>query len=497
MRITTGVNLGSLYDLNVHTATAFAVPLIFRAIERAPSPALTCSLIDRRNAATDNFSATAEPDATPMSSSHDHAGSKTKRTFSFPLPAIPTLHREIYALHRHTPALRGVQMLATHFTQLTEGWSMTGEQTLVLDDAATRATCKPSQEKQRQWKFDRERCCSVPWDRLHDETQDEDVAPSCPEEIGSLSLLRSDQFRATVSDYIEAPKTVKWLILPQPAHGWALEDMEQALHKLCHRPTINSHCALNDEVAPFSLRIDDATPALRLALFSSEAERRAFQRGRTDLRRPLNNGTFAWCICGLDFCVLVGWLSAMMVGSAHEWPTRFYLPWHLSFGLLLLLSFAFMCYRADVDSKHWVWDAIGVAWPLKRWIATGCPASYSRSEVLEQLRLSPPPGLLYAAETSSEGDELRSSSLYLQRRPDPQGWFVLAGVREGDFLARYSEVFRGALARGDDGTAGQRNLDAAMRSVDRKERMRKEAQRWESDDATGVELGRSDHFVTI
>lgn len=123
-----------------------------------------------------------------------------------------------------------------------------------------------------------------------------------------------------------------------------------------------------------------------------------------------------------SFFVSIVSLVYMLNEIGPQWMVPIFCPILIAFSVITITL---------ANKKTHCFDGIGLAWCLKRWRSTGLPQSFSREEVLAELdkrqRQNVPEESEYTATAA-----LDRSQTYLQRRTD--GWYVLEGTREGDWL---------------------------------------------------------------
>jgi hypothetical protein len=246
------------------------------------------------------------------------------------------------------------------------------------------------------------------------------------------------------------------------AYGWDLCLIEDELNKLIQPPSIASSVfAPNALIVRISVTLGSSDgslqPALALRLFTRSIQARIYQY----LRIQYENATAISIIFGGPFfCLLIG-LVVGYYASGGVPRSVFYLvlfaglPAATLFAILLLLPV-----------KEAIYSNIGMAWALKSWKSTGFPASNSRREVIDGLR-----------HNNSLPAEIADDKVILQRRPD--GWYLMEGMREGDWLEANRQLIEDAIKEQRNGLLDSERL-SELRMI------RHRLAQYEGDDAVGI-----------
>lgn len=193
-----------------------------------------------------------------------------------------------------------------------------------------------------------------------------------------------------------------------------------------------------------------------LLSFSSDLQtlKVEYQRSESWLNLSIHEGSLSDSLRALSYEQGLG-IFALALASAlgflcfHLWraieePSPFVviLLVAFSFFIFLLFWFGFSVMR---EAGSIVTDSVALGFPLKAWVPTGLPGSYSRSEVLAELH-------------KTGADE----QVPLQRRTD--GWYVLKGTREGDWLKLHRRTILNAIKTSFNGDLSSEIAQSARSS---------------------------------
>ena len=275
--------------------------------------------------------------------------------------------------------------------------------------------------------------------------------PYSPEAQGGCR----EAVRKAVAEFAGAPvNKAKIMVFDHMPFGWDLSALEDAIQ----RRVIDQLPQHHDDgpITRVFVTYEEMDPWLELQVMGS--------RGRTFL--PMNAGAKKSSIpteaAGLFPLIIISVCAAVGFASAKSLALRIvsWLFWIL-FGAFLVFGIAMVASGVG----YTISDTVMLAHPLKAWQHTNCPSSFSREEVVREL-------LGQAAD-----EEGKTNELQLSRRSD--GWYVLRGVREGDWL-RDHLVFLNEVVR------LRKSGDLSEALADYYERRTAHFAAIEEDDATGL-----------
>jgi len=396
----------------------------------------------------------------PGSTGSDTQDSLRAFSFYLPLPKISS-QQALFGRADDSPCFRGGRP-SILFANETKGEYITGhkmpkqwsslcenENSMCLDEGSQHPY--PADENQKeQWNIRRRQLLLPPWLPLSQELLEEDVTGSV---TGKLSASQKTVKRALFA-FLKPHKNhfVRRLICPQVLYGWDANLIQSELLKMAPKPQepIDWEKMESRPISTIQVDFECAAPFLVIRLFSSVWSFRLY-------RSILDQSNLTYSIGFLIFCfTVVFWYTVSLLAVLGGDMT-------LTVALLVPVPFfaLFLLVRWFLQ-KEAIYDTVGVAWALKSWSPTGLPASYSREEVIDQLH---------------QDGKATSEEIYLQRRTD--GWYILLGTREGDWLSANKEVIEEAMRSRKVGTI-EDSVGGEL------EFCREVRDRWEGDDGVGI-----------
>jgi hypothetical protein len=305
-------------------------------------------------------------------------------------------------------------------------------------NAVTKEAGPIDDERVRKWNAQRSFFTAPPWMPL--DTNQTRVGTT---DLNQSRRLQVGIIKPALDRFLNHPANTRiwsrWLIVPQTAYGWdhfvIYKYIEQIYKEV---PKGNA----------FWVDIPKISPSITLRLFSNTYMAQAY-------RLPMFNLFTLPAIVPLGIITLFIGYCTILVLAPFIYSIVF------SF-LLLPLAYSTQIYLNVLHEG--AEDSIGMAWALKGWLYTGVPSSLSRSEALIDIK-----------KRFTSVCSIRDDRIFLQRRSD--GWYLLVGTREGDWLEDHREIIKNAIK---NGTSGRLNPVRPTRSS------AKPGNILEGDDAVGI-----------
>lgn len=377
-------------------------------------------------------------------------------SFTLPLPKIKPDHRTFFAKADDSPSFRGgrpkrfgVKGWQCASAKMPEFWSTVCDDQDEMEcwDDINQANYPASLHLTDQWNGRRGRNLFPPWLPLGLKYDNHQIEIDKTEK-GAVNI---HSIKRTLCQFLQFSRYNIWsqrLICHQMVYGWDTSIIKEELRKLL--PKVEEPVQYSDKakrpIARLDVIIIATAPLIIIRLFANSWVSKVCKYFEYSI--PV-------CICSLLFCFL--WLVASPLLLAAEFidiRVAFLVP----LPAILHVVMPWLCYR-----REGILDTIGMAWPLKDWVPTGLPCSTSRQEVEKHLQ-------------KCNKGAFHGNQLYLQTRP--QGWFVLVGTREGDWLESNKTILQKAIK---DGTFGP--LDGAGEQLDT---YHDDFEEWQGDDGVGI-----------
>ena len=285
------------------------------------------------------------------------------------------------------------------------------------------ASVKVTERLRELWNITRRRGMREPWRAPITRPEDDD--DDLPQAHNDPFTLRVD-IKAALKEFIEQPvRPAKMLVFDHIPYGWDLNALQEATMKI-----VNEHVgqpgwfSSAQPIASVRVTYERVRPWLDISVRKTRLRSLPIDAGIE--RIPVPTSLFILGSVSIIGIILSFILSDIGSDGFSIWSVR----------LLTFASIAGLFYtglQVTLLSRVLCTDTILMAHPLKRWRPTGLPASYSREEVLTALtkrRLALSGGL-------------NSDTIHLSRRTD--GWYVLQGMREGDWLRDHHAVLVAAI----------------------------------------------------
>lgn len=264
-----------------------------------------------------------------------------------------------------------------------------------------------------KWNNRVQKMLSPPWLPLYE--------PVRPRLIEMLQVEGPDTHEATVTlqgclkSFVEDPSgSTKWLIGVQSVFGWDQGLLLEELNSLMEGVNNESAASRQEPISYLEISLEAPPPFFAFHYLSGHPYSR---RIPTEIVKGL---------LGLLTAIALSLIFWAIFGEAK---TKTLL---ISFISIVILSLAVIL-SGDVPSVH---DSIGVAWSMKRWAKTRFPVHMSKKEVLQVLRAQEGPRW-----QDEEGQDSRAPRIRLSE----EGWYILIGMEESDFVDINKERLKAAM----------------------------------------------------
>lgn len=384
-------------------------------------------------------------------------------SFYIPLPKFKQEQRAFFSRAHDSPCFRGGR--PTFFTtmlfcgskfEMCVGDSMPTRWSTICEDDVAECWDPRVQEpyladsnQKEQWDTRRRQLLFPPWLPLGDDIREDQVE----EDSSGRVVADSVKMKSALSVLLASLKR-QWscrLISPQVLYGWDANLIHVEVRKLL--PKMQEPVDWDKKATwPIStVKIDFETnaPFIVIRLF------RYLWLSR--LCQVFEYSHWTLGISSVIFSI-TSFLALLLVPNGEM-----SLTWAI---LMQLPTIVFIVVPLLCSNSEGIHDTVGLAWALKSWISTGIPASNSREEVVEHLRQS-----------RSSLSKIQDDEIYLQKRSN--GWYVLLGTREGDWLATHRDTIEGAMRTRKVGTMDVCNDEEVQF-------YRQVRDRWEGDDGVGI-----------
>jgi len=277
------------------------------------------------------------------------------------------------------------------------------------------------------WNLMRKRGLKEPWcGPPQEDEQDASAADTVHSSATTLPSSTEAQIASrqavqkALEDFVAAPlrglanptaSRAKIMVFDQMPFGWDLSALENAIqHKIIDRlpqahNTISRVFVTYQEIDPWLELQVMASKAKSFLPMNAGAKKSSQPDGLVGLIH-LNGFLLIWII-----------LSSGVISKSDSivaWAANILFCFGFAFSVSRSIQ-SIVSMRGNVVS-----DTVMLAHPLKAWQHTNCSPSLSREEVVRGL---------FGQDTNMDG---KSSDVQLSRRSD--GWYVLRGIREGDWL---------------------------------------------------------------